>query len=122
MKRTDVLATAQGEGRGGNPLLHAAAWRSPNDRDLEQVCDMVSSVKGLSMETCVTLGMLTPKQATLLAQAGLDFYHNVNTSPEFYGEIIGTRTLQDRIDTTCARAQCRHEGLLLRQYRHGRAG
>jgi biotin synthase len=61
---------------------------------------MVSAVKGLGMETCVTLGMLTPKQAARLSDAGLDFYnHNVDTSPEFYGKIITTRTLQDRIDT-----------------------
>ncbi|WP_247411638.1 biotin synthase BioB, partial [Bradyrhizobium sp. 23] len=78
----------------------AAAWRSPKDRDLDQVCDMVSAVKGLGMETCVTLGMLTPNQAIQLFESGLDFYnHNVDTSPEFYGKIISTRTLQDRIDT-----------------------
>jgi biotin synthase len=78
----------------------AAAWRNPKDRDLDQVCEMVSSVKALGMETCVTLGMLTPDQAARLSAAGLDFYnHNVDTSPEFYDKIITTRTLQDRIDT-----------------------
>jgi biotin synthase len=78
----------------------AAAWRNPKDHDLEKVCDMVSAVKGLGMETCVTLGMLTPGQAARLSEAGLDFYnHNVDTAPEFYGKIITTRTLQDRIDT-----------------------
>jgi biotin synthase len=78
----------------------AAAWRNPKDRDLDEVCDMVSAVKQLGMETCVTLGMLTAPQAARLHEAGLDFYnHNVDTSPEFYDKIITTRTLQDRIDT-----------------------
>jgi biotin synthase len=78
----------------------AAAWRNPKDKDLDQVCEMVSAVKGLGMETCATLGMLTEDQARRLQQAGLDFYnHNVDTSPEFYGRIITTRTMQDRIDT-----------------------
>ena len=78
----------------------AAAWRNPKDKDLDRVCEMVSAVKGLGMETCATLGMLTEDQARRLQQAGLDFYnHNVDTSPEFYGRIITTRTMQDRIDT-----------------------
>ena len=77
----------------------AAAWRNPKDKDLDRVCEMVSAVKGLGMETCATLGMLTEDQARRLQQAGLDFYnHNVDTSPEFYGRIT-TRTMQDRIDT-----------------------
>ncbi|MFB6452203.1 biotin synthase BioB [Bradyrhizobium tunisiense] len=101
MSRADVIATAQrAKDAGATRFCMAAAWRSPKDRDLDQVCDMVSAVKGLGMETCVTLGMLTPKQATRLSEAGLDFYnHNVDTSPDFYGKIITTRTLQDRIDT-----------------------
>jgi biotin synthase len=101
MDRADVIATAQrAKDAGATRFCMAAAWRSPKDRDLDQVCDMVSAVKGLGMETCVTLGMLTPKQAARLSDAGLDFYnHNVDTSPEFYGKIITTRTLQDRIDT-----------------------
>jgi biotin synthase len=87
----------------------AAAWRNPKDKDLDQVCDMVSAVKALGMETCATLGMLTQDQATRLREAGLDFYnHNVDTSPEFYGNIITTRTMQDRIDTL---AQARKSGL-----------
>jgi biotin synthase len=78
----------------------AAAWRNPKDRDLDEVCGMVSAVKELGMETCATLGMLTPAQAKRLRDAGLDFYnHNIDTSPEFYDQIITTRTLQDRIDT-----------------------
>lgn len=101
MPRDEVVAVAQrAKDAGATRFCMAAAWRSPKDRDLDQVCDMVSAVKGLGMETCVTLGMLTPKQAERLSEAGLDFYnHNVDTSPEFYDKIITTRTLQDRIDT-----------------------
>jgi biotin synthase len=77
-----------------------AAWRSPKDRDLDQVCAMVEGVKALGLETCATLGMLTPDQAGRLKTAGLDFYnHNLDTSPEHYGAIITTRTYQDRLDT-----------------------
>ncbi|WFU71235.1 biotin synthase BioB [Bradyrhizobium sp. CB2312] len=101
MDRDDVIATAQSaKDAGASRFCMAAAWRSPKDRDLDQVCDMIAAVKRLGMETCVTLGMLTPKQAARLSKAGLDFYnHNIDTSPEFYGRIITTRTLQDRIDT-----------------------
>jgi biotin synthase len=77
-----------------------AAWRSPKDRDVENVCAMVEGVKALGLETCATLGMLTPGQAKRLKGSGLDYYnHNLDTSPEFYGEIITTRTYQDRLDT-----------------------
>ncbi len=77
-----------------------AAWRSPKDRDLDAVCAMIEGVKALGLETCVTLGMLTDDQARRLKGAGLDYYnHNLDTSPEFYGEIITTRTYQDRLDT-----------------------
>jgi biotin synthase len=101
MKQADVVATAQrARDAGASRFCMAAAWRNPKDRDLDEVCGMVSAVKGLGMETCVTLGMLTPAQAARLHAAGLDFYnHNVDTSPEFYDKIITTRTLQDRIDT-----------------------
>ncbi|MET4359087.1 biotin synthase [Bradyrhizobium sp. RT9b] len=101
MDRADVVAAAQhAKDAGATRFCMAAAWRGPKDRDLDQVCHMISAVKGLGMETCVTLGMLTPTQAARLSDAGLDFYnHNVDTSPEFYGKIITTRTLQDRIDT-----------------------
>ncbi|MBK3660988.1 biotin synthase BioB [Bradyrhizobium diazoefficiens] len=101
MDRADVVATAQrAKDAGATRFCMAAAWRSPKDRDLDQVCDMVSAVKSLGMETCVTLGMLKPEQAARLADAGLDFYnHNVDTSPDFYGKIITTRILQDRINT-----------------------
>jgi len=101
MAQADVVATAQrARDAGASRFCMAAAWRNPKDRDLDQVCGMVSAVKGLGMETCVTLGMLTPAQAARLHDAGLDFYnHNVDTSPEFYDKIVTTRTLQDRIDT-----------------------
>ncbi|KJC40886.1 biotin synthase [Bradyrhizobium sp. LTSP885] len=101
MDKADVVATAQrAKDAGAERFCMAAAWRNPKDRDLDQVCEMVSAVKGLGMETCVTLGMLTSAQAGRLHDAGLDFYnHNVDTSPEHYDQIITTRTLQDRIDT-----------------------
>jgi len=101
MDQADVVATAQrAKDAGASRFCMAAAWRNPKDRDLDQVCEMVRAIKGLGMETCVTLGMLTTAQALRLHHAGLDFYnHNVDTSPEFYDKIITTRTLQDRIDT-----------------------
>ncbi len=89
-------AKAAGAGR----FCMGAAWRSPKDRDLDTVCAMVEGVKALGMETCVTLGMLTPVQALRLKEAGLDYYnHNLDTSPENYPSIITTRTYQDRLDT-----------------------
>jgi biotin synthase len=101
MAKVDVVATARrARDAGASRFCMAAAWRNPKDRDLDEVCEMVSAVKDLGMETCATLGMLTPAQAARLREAGLDFYnHNVDTSPEFYDKIITTRTLQDRIDT-----------------------
>jgi len=101
MAQADVVTAARrAQEAGATRFCMAAAWRNPKDRDLDQVCAMVSAVKDLGMETCATLGMLTPNQAARLRDAGLDFYnHNVDTSPEFYGRIITTRTLQDRIDT-----------------------
>ncbi len=101
MELDEVVETARrARDAGAERFCMAAAWRSPKERDVQRVCDMVSAVKSLGMETCATLGMLTPEQAARLREAGLDFYnHNVDTSPEFYGRIITTRTLQDRIDT-----------------------
>jgi biotin synthase len=101
MNQADVVAAARrAKDAGATRFCMAAAWRNPKDRDLDLVCEMVSAVRDLGMETCVTLGMLTSKQAARLSDAGLDFYnHNVDTSPEFYDKIITTRTLQDRIDT-----------------------
>jgi biotin synthase len=85
---------------GASRFCMGAAWRSPKDRDLDQVCTMVEGVRALGLETCVTLGMLDAVQAERLKDAGLDYYnHNLDTSPEFYGEIISTRTYQDRLDT-----------------------
>ncbi|MDA9537319.1 biotin synthase [Bradyrhizobium sp. CCBAU 21362] len=101
MNQADVVATAQrAKYAGAARFCMAAAWCSPKDRDLDQICSMITAVRGIGMETCVTLGMLTPKLAAQLADAGLDFYnHNIDSSPEFYGKIITTRTLQDRIET-----------------------
>jgi len=106
MSRAAVLAQAQAaKGAGASRFCMGAAWRSPKDRDLDQVCAMVGGVKALGLETCATLGMLTPAQAQRLKSAGLDYYnHNLDTSPEYYGAIITTRTYQDRLDTlACVR-------------------
>jgi len=85
---------------GATRFCMGAAWRSPRDRDLEKVEAMVRGVRELGMETCVTLGMLNEKQATRLKQAGLDFYnHNLDSSPEYYREVITTRTYEDRLET-----------------------
>ena len=85
---------------GATRFCMGAAWRSPRGRDLERVAGMVEAVKALGLETCATLGMLDAGQAERLKDAGLDYYnHNLDTSPEFYGEIISTRTYQDRLDT-----------------------
>ena len=96
-----VLAEARAAKAGGaSRFCMGAAWRSPRDRDLDKVCAMVEGVKALGMETCVTLGMLTGDQARRLKDCGLDYYnHNLDTSPEYYGEIITTRVYQDRLDT-----------------------
>lgn len=110
MEHDSVVETARrAKEAGASRFCMAAAWRNPKDRDLDRVCNMVSAVKELGLETCATLGMLKPEQAARLRQAGLDFYnHNVDTSPEFYGQIITTRTMQDRIDTL---AHARDAGL-----------
>jgi biotin synthase len=85
---------------GATRFCMGAAWRSPKERDLDSVCAMVSGVKALGLETCATLGMLTRPQAERLKSAGLDYYnHNLDTSPEYYGSIISTRTYQDRLET-----------------------
>lgn len=97
----EVLEQAQAaKAKGSSRFCMGAAWRSPKDRDLDQVIEMVKEVKALGLETCLTLGMLTEAQTQQLKQAGLDYYnHNLDTSPEFYGDIITTRTYQDRLDT-----------------------
>ncbi|MEC4725751.1 biotin synthase BioB [Shewanella sp. D64] len=85
---------------GASRFCMGAAWRNPHARDMPYLKDMVREVKSMGMETCMTLGMLSPDQAGELAEAGLDYYnHNLDTSPEYYGDIITTRTYQDRLDT-----------------------
>ena len=91
---------AQAADAGSKRFCMGAAWRNPKDRDMPAIVEIVKSVRAMGMETCMTLGMLTPKQAEMLAEAGLDYYnHNIDTSPERYNEIITTRTMQDRLDT-----------------------
>ena len=96
-----VLAKAQAaKDAGASRFCMGAAWRSPKDRDVAKVAEIVSAVKALGLQTCATLGMLSQPQADTLKAAGLDFYnHNLDTSPDFYGEIIHTREYQDRLDT-----------------------
>ena len=97
----EVIENAQAaKAKGATRFCMGAAWRNPTDKNLEQVADMIHAVKSLGMETCVTLGMLTQPQALRLKQAGLDYYnHNLDTSPEFYGNVITTRTYHDRLET-----------------------
>jgi biotin synthase len=86
--------------KGAQRFCMGAAWRSPKDHDLENVCQMIEGVKAMGLETCVTLGMLNAPQTARLKAAGLDYYnHNLDTSPEYYGQVITTRTYQDRLDT-----------------------
>jgi biotin synthase len=101
MPLEQVLEQAKAaKARGSSRFCMGAAWRSPKDRDLDQVVEMVKGVKALGLETCLTLGMLNDTQTQRLKEAGLDYYnHNLDTSPEFYGDVITTRTYQDRIDT-----------------------
>jgi biotin synthase len=96
-----VLASAaEAKAAGSQRFCMGAAWRSPKDRDMEKVCQMVAGVKAMGLETCMTLGMLSREQALQLKASGLDYYnHNIDTSPEKYGEIISTRTFADRLDT-----------------------
>jgi biotin synthase len=96
-----VLDAAQkAKSAGSTRFCMGAAWKNPKARDMPHLTEMIKGVKGMGLETCMTLGMLTPEQAAELADAGLDYYnHNLDTSPEFYGSIITTRTYQDRLDT-----------------------
>ncbi len=101
MPLDDVLDAAKKAKDGGaTRFCMGAAWRELKTRDEDVICDMISGVKSMGMETCVTLGMLTDSQANKLREAGLDYYnHNLDTAPEDYGRVISTRTYQDRIDT-----------------------
>lgn len=104
-----VTAARCAREKGATRFCMGAAWRGPKQRDLDRVIDMVKAVRGLGMETCATLGMLKAGQAEQLKSAGLDYYnHNIDTAPEFYGEIVSTRTQGDRMDTL---AQVRDAGL-----------
>jgi len=103
-KLMDVQAVlqkaAQAADAGSRRFCMGAAWRNPKDRDMPAIVEIVKGVREMGMETCMTLGMLTPKQAGMLAEAGLDYYnHNIDTSPERYSEIITTRTMEDRLET-----------------------
>jgi biotin synthase len=95
-----LAAAAEAKAAGSQRFCMGAAWRSPKDRDMDKVCRMVAGVKSMGLETCMTLGMLSGDQARALKDAGLDYYnHNIDTSPEHYGDIISTRTFADRLDT-----------------------
>ena len=91
---------AQAADNGSTRFCMGAAWRNPKDRDMPAIIEMVKGVRAMGMETCMTLGMLTPEQADMLSEAGLDYYnHNIDTSPERYDQVITTRTMDDRLDT-----------------------
>ncbi len=95
-----IDAAQKAKNAGSTRFCMGAAWKNPKERDMPHLTDMIKGVKDMGLETCMTLGMLTPEQAKQLANAGLDYYnHNLDTSPEFYGNIITTRTYQDRLDT-----------------------
>ncbi len=99
-KEVVIEAAKRAKDAGSTRFCLGAAWRGPRDQDLEKVCEMISEVKSLGLETCVTLGLLKEKQAYALKSAGLDFYnHNVDCSEDFYSKIITTRTFSDRIQT-----------------------
>lgn len=97
----DVLAKARAaKDAGASRFCMGAAWRSPKDRDIPKVAEMIAGVKAMGLETCATLGMLSDSQAQALKDAGLDYYnHNLDTAPDFYGDVITTREYQDRLDT-----------------------
>ncbi|PZT84943.1 MAG: biotin synthase BioB [Citromicrobium sp.] len=91
---------AQAKDAGSQRFCMGAAWRNPKDRDMPAIVEIVKGVRDMGLETCMTLGMLTPKQADMLKEAGLDYYnHNVDTGPEYYERVISTRNYQDRLDT-----------------------
>jgi biotin synthase len=98
--RAVLQMAAQAKDSGSQRFCMGAAWRNPKDRDMPAIVEMVKGVRQMGMETCMTLGMLTPEQARMLADAGLDYYnHNIDTSPERYDQVITTRTFADRLET-----------------------
>lgn len=101
MGTDEVLAAAKrAKAAGAQRFCMGAAWRSPKDRDMDMLCDMVRGVSDLGLETCMTLGMLSPEQVARLKAASLDFYnHNIDTSPAYYAQIASTRKMEDRLDT-----------------------
>ena len=101
MEVEEVLKQAQNaKNKGATRFCMGAAWRNPTDKSLDKVIPMIQGVKAMGMETCVTLGMLSPKQASALKEAGLDYYnHNIDTSKEHYSNVVSTRQFQDRLDT-----------------------
>ena len=95
-----LLAAARAKAAGATRFCMGAAWRAPKDRELQQVIPLIEGVRAMGLETCVTLGMLNTAQVNTLRDAGLDYYnHNLDTSPEFYGNVISTRTYDDRLNT-----------------------
>jgi biotin synthase len=98
-----LAAAAEAKTSGSGRFCMGAAWREPKERDMDALCAMVAGVKAMGLETCMTLGMLSQDQADRLSAAGLDYYnHNIDTSPEHYGNVITTRTFQERLDTLAA--------------------
>ncbi|MFN3516417.1 MAG: biotin synthase BioB [Novosphingobium sp.] len=98
--REVLQSAARAKDAGSQRFCMGAAWRNPKDRDMPALVEIVKGVRAMGLETCMTLGMLTPQQAEMLAEAGLDYYnHNIDTSPERYGAVITTRSLKDRLDT-----------------------
>lgn len=117
-----VLDAAQkAKNSGSTRFCMGAAWKNPKERDMPYLMEMIKGVKQMGLETCMTLGMLTPEQAQNLSNAGLDYYnHNLDTSPEFYGNIITTRTYQDRLDTLSHVRDSGMKNMFRRHYWHGR--
>ena len=98
--REVLQSAARAKDAGSQRFCMGAAWRNPKDRDMPAIVEIVKGVRAMGLETCMTLGMLTPQQADMLAEAGLDYYnHNIDTSPERYAEVITTRSLEDRLET-----------------------
>lgn len=98
--RAVLQTAAQAKDAGSQRFCMGAAWRNPKDRDMPAIVEIVKGVRQMGLETCMTLGMLTPKQADMLSEAGLDYYnHNIDTSPERYDEVITTRTFAERLET-----------------------